>query len=122
MNLLVVNVLVGRTLLEGLVTDVLLGSMDSDLMDVVHVNVTTSDPWTTSVTLFLASASAEATRTGDSVTNVSQDSGTIRTVRDATVTDTQILVTLKLEPASGAEITLQDLTVKFVNEDSMGIH
>lgn len=114
--------LVDQMLSEGLVTDVLLGSTDSVLMDVVHVNVITSDPWTTSVTLSLASASAGATRTGDSVTNVSQDSGTIRTVRDATVTDTQTLVTLRLEPASDVETTLRDRTVKSVTEDSMAIH
>lgn len=122
MNLLVVNVLVDLTSLEGLVTDVLLDFMDSDLMGVVHVNVITLDPWTTFVTLSPASASAGVTRMEDSVMNANQDSGTIQTVNDVTVTDTQILVTPRLEPVSGVEITLQDRIVKFVSEDSMEIH
>lgn len=91
-------------------------------MDVVHVNVITLDPWITFVTLSLVSASAGVTRMEDSVTNANQDSGTIQTVNDVTVTDTQILVTPRLEPVLGVVTTLQDRIVKFVSEDSMEIH
>lgn len=121
-NRSVASALVDRMSLDELVTSALLDFMDSDRKDAALVNVTTSDPWTTFVTLSPVNASVAVTLMEGSAMSVNLGSGIIPIVKGVIAMVTLIPAILKLVLASDAVITLQDPIVKFASEDFTEIH
>lgn len=121
MILLEVSVNVKRMSSEGLVTDVLLDSMDLVPRDANPVIVIISGPWTTSVTSTQVSVDAGTILTADNVMNASLDFGIIPTAKDVVVMVTLMSVTPRLEFVLDAKITRRELLVKSVREDSTAI-
>lgn len=116
------SVLANPMSLTDSVTDVLQDFMALVPKDVSHATAITSALLIHSVIKTLVSVIVETTLTDEDAMNVNLASGITQTVSDVVVMDILTNVTPRLEFVLDAEITQQDLLVKFVREASTETH
>ena len=116
------SVLANPMSLTDSVTDVLQDFMALVPKDVSHATAITSALLIHSVIKTLVSVIVETTLTDEDAMNVNLASGITQTVSDVVVMDILTNVTPRLEFVLDAEITQQDLLVKFEREASTETH
>lgn len=113
------SVAANQTLMEEGAIDAPLAPMGLDLKVAYHASVAAEELWITSVTNRQVNASADQIHMDDSATSANQASGTSRTARGVSATDTRIPAIFEPVTVMIAEITQLVLIVLRVKKDTM---